>query len=135
MTSIRYTNNAEYRAIFRQITGQPSLESAIHKPESEEDPDDEETRDESTYDDTLVSGFLETVYRDTRTNPLFQRLYLAAAAKMLTEKPEIGMAILCSYDYLWAFYPCYCVYRENPDNFSQTNHWYCELANRLIREP
>jgi len=132
---VEYHTNAEYRALFRQITGQPSLKSPPRQPEDDGSDEDEQTRDESTYDESCVSAFLETVYTDTRENALFQRLYLAAAAKMLTENPEIGLAIMMSYDYLWAFYPCYCAYRETPETFSEINEWYSELEKRLRNEP
>ena len=99
------------------------------------DIDDEETRDETTYDEMRVSVFLDTVYTHTRANPLFQQMYLAAAAKLITQKHEIGLAILMSYDYLWAFYPCYCAYIESPETFSETNEWYRELSGNLLREP
>ena len=127
MTSIHYANNAEYRAIFRQITNQPPLESV---PRAAED-DDDETYDENAYEEACVSEFLITVFTNTRDNPLFHRLYIAAAAKMISQTPDIGMAILMSYDYLWAFYPCYCSYIENPTAFTETNEWYAELERRL----
>jgi hypothetical protein len=113
-----YTNNAEYRELFRKITNQSPINlNGIS------DEDDKETLDESTYDESAVGAFLDTIYEHTRNHPLFQQAYLAAAAKMITEDPQIGLAILMSYDYLWAFYPCYCAYRENPETFSETEAW------------
>jgi hypothetical protein len=149
--SFLYTNNAEYRELFRKITDQSPLPTPAFKADKDNDAadnhtadnhtadkdndaadsDDEETRDETTYDEMRVSVFLDTVYANTRANPLFQQIYLAAAAKMITQNPEIGLAILMSYDYLWAFYPCYCAYIESPETFSEMNEWYMELSNRI----
>ena len=92
---------------------------------------DEETIDEFHYDDTAMSSYLDGVYRTTNQHPLFQRMYLAAAALMLSTNPEIGLAIMFSYDYLGPFYLCYQSYLLEPDQFSENNQFYKSIIDRL----
>ena len=126
MSYVLYHNNFEYRALFREITGQKNIESNPDEVDL-----DDETRDENAYDEACVAVFLEKVFVGTRDNPLFQRVYAKAAEKMLSTDQGIGMTILLSYDYLWAFYPCYCFYRDYPDIFNETNEWYAALLEKL----
>ena len=120
-----YNNTTEYRDIFRKITHQ-----TIDSPENPFELDDE-TLDELHYDETIVSQFLDTVFANTKTNPLFHALYDLAAAKMISMDREIGLAVLFSYDYFGAFYPCYCEYMENPTTFSETNPLYVKIYQKL----
>jgi hypothetical protein len=125
ITQINYTTTTEYRNIFRQITHQNTK-----PPENPFDLDDE-TLDELHYDETIVSQFLDTVFANTKTNTLFQTLYDLAGAKMISMDREIGLAVLFSYDYFGAFYPCYCEYMENPTTFSETNPLYVKIYQKL----
>ncbi len=120
-----YSNTSEYRNIFRKITHQSTT-----PPDNPFDLDDE-TLDEQHYDETTVSTFLDTVFENTKTNPLFHVLYDLAAAKMISMDREIGLAVLFSYDYLSAFYPCYCEYIEHPTTFSETNPLYVKIHKML----
>jgi hypothetical protein len=120
-----YTTTTEYRVVFRQITN-----STIDIPENPYDIDDE-TLDETDYDETAVSAFLDHIYNKTKHNPLFCALYDLAAAKMISEDREIGLTILLSYDYLWAFYSCVCEFTDHPNTFSESNEWYIRLRNTL----
>jgi hypothetical protein len=120
-----YSNTTEYRNLFRKITHQSTT-----PPENPFDLD-EETLDELHYDESTVSGFLDTVFANTKTNPLFQTLYDLAAAKMISIDREIGLAVLFSYDYFGAFYPCYCEYLRNPKTFSKTNPLYVKIHQKL----
>ena len=123
---ILYNNNFEYRALFREITGQKNIESNLDEVDI-----DDETRDENDYDEACVAVFLEKVFTDTCNSTLFQAVYIKAAEKMLSTDQGIGMTILLSYDFLWAFYPCYCFYRDHPDQFNETNEWYIALVQQL----
>ena len=125
MTQFNYTNTTEYRNIFRQITHQNT-----NPPENPFDLDDE-TLDELHYDETTVSQFLDTVFANTKINPLFHALYDLAAAKMISTDREIGLAVLFSYDYFGAFYPCYCEYMKHSNTFSVTNPHYVKIHNML----
>ena len=60
----------------------------------------------SEYDDNLVSAGLDYIYQKTKSIPLFCDLYTIAAGKMLSDDPEIGMAIVLSYDYFDLFHLC-----------------------------
>jgi hypothetical protein len=121
----QYQDTREYRALFRKITS-----SSSSKTNNPFDIDDE-TLDENDYDEQNVSAFLDTIYERTHRHPLFQLLYDKAAAKMISENREIGLTVLLSYDYLSAFYPCYCEYNDNPDTFHTTNTWYITLTKLL----
>ena len=125
MTQFNYTNTTEYRNIFRQITHQNTK-----PPENPFDLDDE-TLDELHYDETTVSQFLDTVFANTKINPLFHALYDLAAAKMISTDREIGLAVLFSYDYFGVFYPCYCEYMKHSNTFSETNPHYVKIHNML----
>jgi hypothetical protein len=115
-----YTNTAEYRQVFRSIC---KMNDAIYYSDEtvnvymsgngQDETIDAETLDEYHYDEAAVSRFLDTVSRHTKDVPAFQRLYVAAAALMISEDVEVGMSILCSYDYLCLFYSCYRQYVES----------------------
>lgn len=121
-----YKTTTEYRIVFRQITN-----SANNPPDNPYNIDDE-TLDESDYDEVAVSAFLDQIYAKTKDNPLFCSIYDLAAAKMISEDREIGLTILLSYDYLWAFYPCLCEYNDHPETFSETNEWYVRLRTMVL---
>ena len=141
----QYKDNSEYRVVFREITrsnlgksafgaGGGDFQSDMNTPPENPYEIDDETLDENDYDESAVSVFLDAVYEKTKNHPLFQTVYDSAAAKMLSQDREIGLAILLSYDYLWAFYPCYCEYIDNPETFSKTNDWYIHLLEGLERK-
>jgi len=122
---ISYSNSTEYRQIFRKITHQ-----------SEQPPEnpmgiDDETLDEQHYDDDTVSRFMDIVYHSTQDSPLFQQLYDSAAAKMISTDREIGLAVLFSYDYMSAFYTCYCDYMLYHETFSETTPSYMKIKSLL----
>lgn len=121
--SYTYSNSTEYRDVFRKITNQ-----SISPPENIYDIDDE-TLDENHYDEKQVSNFLDTIYKNTKDSVWFQTLYDSAAAKMISTDREIGLAVLCSYDYLAAFYNCYLEYVESPETFNEQTSAY-----RIIKE-
>lgn len=125
MNSADYTNSTEYRQLFRIITDQ-----SLDIPSNPFNIDDE-SLDESNYDDTRVSVFLDTVYNKTKESPLFQTLYDLAAAQMISTNREIGLAVLCSYDYLKAFYPLYCEYAKSPTSINDTTELYLQIRNLL----
>jgi len=116
-----YTTTKEYREVFRQITNQSTF-SVVDAPNPHDI--DEETLDELAYDEAAVGAFLEKMYLATRSHPLFQAIYGLAAAKMISTDCSIGMTVLLSYDYLWAFYPCYCDFINDSNWFDETNEWY-----------
>jgi len=127
-----YSTTSEYRQFLRHICSmEPGkmycdqdygvLPNALAKaePVSEPEPDllDEETLDEFTYDQEAMTQFLDRVYAATKHNLWFQTLYINAAALMFSENLEIGLAVLCSYDYLADFYACFQKFESDPKLF------------------
>jgi hypothetical protein len=121
-----YTNSTEYRNIFRKITGQ-----TLTPPPTNPFEIDEETLDEQHYDEEIVTAFLDTIYNNTKQNSLFQQLYDLAAAQMISLNREIGLSVLFSYDYLAAFYACYCEYMQSPEIFTESTPSYVRVKNLL----
>jgi hypothetical protein len=122
---IIYSNTQEYRIAFRKLTGQSQ--------QQKENPFDidEETLDELNYDESKVAIFMDTIFEKTKTSVLFQTLYDLAAAKMISIDREIGLAILCSYDYLSAFYDCYLEYVLFQETFSENTPSYQTIKSML----
>jgi hypothetical protein len=116
--SYSYSDSREYRDVFRKLTNQ-----STSPPENTYDVD-EETLDENHYDETRVSAFLDAIYKNTKGSALFCTLYDLAAAEMISTNHEIGLAVLCSYDYLGAFYNCYQEYLLSPETFNDQTQTY-----------
>ena len=130
-----YNSDKEYRAFLRQII-QMDPAKFYETEEIKCDPTDpkvsEETIDEYNYDGVAVSKYLDKVYDSTKDRKEFQRLYTAAAALMFSEKPDIGLAVLFSYDYLACFYHIYTNYLQNPTSWSaDTDEFYRKLIDRI----
>lgn len=134
---LSYNSTSEYRELFRQIV---EMEKKIDAYPSIKEHGatlddfsqlDEETQDEMFYDSDAAATFIGYVYSLTRDHFDFQDLYELAAAKMISTDHEIGVSVLCSYDYLKYFYPCLCAYIENPGAFNDTNRFYLKLASSL----
>jgi hypothetical protein len=81
---IQYENDEEYRksicSLFRQ-TSDVSL-------------------DDDDYDDDAFNELIHFIEEHTRSIPLFQTLYRAAAAHLMSEDAEVGLVVLFSYDCL-----------------------------------
>jgi Rad3-related DNA helicase len=92
----------------------------------------EETIDEYNYDMNAVKIYLDDLYEKTQSRPEFQRLYVAAAALMFSEKPDIGLAVLMSYDYLAWFHSCYTKFLQNQGSWNaETDEYYQKLVDRI----
>jgi len=117
-----YTDNTTYRMAVRQIITMPVRATP-------RDPDlDDETADELDYDEQYMSAFLDTVYAETRDHPVFRNLYEFAAARMFSTDPEIGLAVLMSYDFLYRFYPCLVLYQTDASAFTETSREYVDIV-------
>lgn len=130
-----YDSDKTYRAFLRQIM-QMDPTKFYETEDIKCDPTDpnvsEETIDEYNYDGEAVAKYLDGVYQSTKDRPEFQRLYTAAAALMFSEKQDIGLAVLMSYDYLAWFYSTYTAYLKAPDSWSaDTDEFYQKLINRI----
>ena len=116
-----YTDNTTYRMAIRQIITMPA--SATPR-----DPDiDDVTSDELDYDETYMTTFLDTVYAETRDHPTFRKMYEFAAARMFSTDPEIGLAVLMSYDFLYRFYPCLVAFQTSSESFTETSREYLDV--------
>ena len=126
-----YSTTEEYRQVLRQIVRMDPTKYYSDDQVNLDDSLDEETIDEFHYDDSAMSSYLDGVYKSTLSHPLFSRMYVSAAALMLSTNPEIGLAILFSYDYLGPFYLCYQSYLLDPEAFSENNQFYRSIIERL----
>jgi Rad3-related DNA helicase len=64
--------------------------------------------------------------------PEYQELYKLAAALMFSENPEIGLAVLMSYDYLAWFYASYSAFLKDEQHWSKdTDEFYKRLVERI----
>lgn len=121
-----YSNTNEYRAELRRIfcmdsSNYPDINSSI----------DNESRDELEYDEKTMSVALDRIYANTNDHRLFKEIFEKAAGCMLSIDPEIGLAVLCSYDYLDVFIPCYREYMLT-GIFDTTSIYYVNLQNKLL---
>ena len=105
---IQYTNDKEYRSTIRTLCNMSSNIVALSQPLDEDI--DEITRDEWDYDQDAITKLLDFVYSSTVNEPILNAIYQTAAGFMLSEDPNIGLAVLFSYDYLMDFHPVLCDY-------------------------
>jgi len=120
-----YNNTNMYRNEMRRVFSM----NAVNYPAINEDID-QESKDELEYDEENVSRALDRLYSKTKDHPLFTELYEKAAACMFSVEPEIGLTILCSYDYLDTFIPCYQEYMLTGE-LNTTSINYVDLSNKL----
>ena len=131
-TPVKYTNTAEYRQCLRALfeMNQETYEQNIRDLENHNDETmDPETHDEMSYDDDAANKSMDYVFECTKCVVEFRELYLKAAAKMLSEDPSIGLAILFSYDYLYHFHACLVEFFEG--RFSVDFELYKDLSKIL----
>jgi monomeric isocitrate dehydrogenase len=125
-TPYTYTNNREYRHLFRTVIGMEN----ISVPEYLND-EDEETLDEMNYDNEKVEQFMTNILENTKENSLFIDLYEKASALMISNDIGIGLAILLSYDYFCDFYPLYVFFEKQHTNIKDNIHYQtlvCKLS-------
>jgi hypothetical protein len=129
---IEYNSNIEYRKILRNLF-RMDTEEILKDLESKYNTKvlDEETMDELLYDSDKISDTLRQLYELTKENLLFQNLYTLAAAKMISTDLSIGQIILFSYDYLYLFHPCMCVFLVSPEEFNESCTYYLQLKDKL----
>lgn len=124
---MQYVNNAEYRQCLRNFF---HMNSETYKKNIQQDWD-AETIDEMSYDEEAASKILDQIYDSTRHNILFDKIYISAAAKMMSLDPEIGLAVCMSYDYFKGFCECLELYRKTPALFTEESKAYQELYTKL----
>lgn len=64
------------------------------------------TNDELMYEDDAMSKGLDEIYAMTKDVPDFIHIYTTTAGFMLSTDPNIGLAVVFSYDYFDKFHPC-----------------------------
>ena len=67
---------------------------------------DEVTRDELLYEDAAMSKGLDSIYEKTKDVADFKTIYKISAGFMLSTDPNIGLAVIFSYDYFALFHHC-----------------------------
>lgn len=102
---VNYNNNTSYRECLRQVVNMDI--SKLNIPWDQMDDDlDEETKDELLFDNYAMSSTMDYIYDKTKENDFFKEIYLLGASKMFSTDPNIGLAILFSYDFFALFHLC-----------------------------
>jgi len=97
--TVSYQDDFGYRQSVRDVFGM-NCSDAI-------DPDyDPVTRDELLYEADAMTKGLDYVYARTKDIPEFKKIYEIAAGFMFSVDPNIGLAVIFSYDYFHLFHPC-----------------------------
>lgn len=125
--SVQYNNDFEYRSTIRKLFDMNST----NFPEITNPDIDIVTRDEAEYDEESSSKMMDFVYSNTKMEPVFMELYTKAASFMFSEDPEIGLAVLFSYDYLTLFHPCISHFFKHT-SLSRENPQYITLYTKLF---
>jgi hypothetical protein len=74
---------------------------------------------------------MDVIYEKTRNHILFQNLYQHGAAKMFSLDQEIGLAVLCSYDYFHLFHMCLKDSFGDSTTFSEKSESYMSLVKKI----
>lgn len=122
---VMYNDTNGYRNEIRRVfcmnsANYPTVDNSI----------DSESKDELEYDESAMSSALDRIYANTKDHSLFKEVYEKAAGCMLSTDPEIGLAVMCSYDYLDVFIPCYREYMLT-GVFDTTSIYYVNLFNKV----
>ena len=97
---VTYDDDFGYRQSIRDVFG-------MNCPQESVDSDyDAVTRDELLYEADAMSKGLDDVYERTKDIPEFKEIYEIAAGFMFSVDPNIGLAVIFSYDYFRLFHPC-----------------------------
>lgn len=108
-STIKYSNNAEYRACIRRVFEFKKDVKSYYADLKETDFDsnlDEESKDEMEFDPLPMQHGLDLIFKNTIDDPYWEEVYLLAAATMFSTDVTIGQAVLCSYDYFAIYYTC-----------------------------
>lgn len=131
-TVVNYTNSQEYRQCCRDLfeMNSETYEKNIHNIENHNKEElDQESRDELAYDEGAISKMMDFVFECTKGLKEFDDLYKMAARRMLSEDPDIGLAILFSYDYMQLFHLCLIEFFSD-----KLNHRNFEPYRELVKQ-
>jgi len=128
-----YYDNKTYRNKLRHLFYIDSAEVLAELSKSYENFDDldEETIDELTIDMTKMESTMEVLYDKTKDDPLFQKLYDLAAARMFSVDRKIGQSVLFSYDYLYLFHSLLYLRFFEPEQCNENHQLYVSLVRSL----
>jgi hypothetical protein len=116
-----YTNNEEYRKTLRLLF---RMNNAQYEEKIQElhdhlgDDLDSETKDENEFDEISTSAAMDYIFEKTKDVGIFKIIYQMAAAKMMSEDHQIGLAVCFSYDYLGTFHECIKEFMTNPELYT-----------------
>jgi hypothetical protein len=132
-STVCYDNNKSYRAILRHLFYIDSAEVLAELSNTYENLSDldEETIDELTIDMTKMESTMEVLYDKTKDDPLFQKLYDLAAARMFSVDRKIGQSVLFSYDYLYLFHSLLYLRFFEPEQCNENHQLYVSLVRSL----
>ena len=128
--SITYGTNTQYRQCFRELCGMSNI---VMDPSLNLADLDEETLDEQHFDMAAASRTMDSIWDSTKDNMQFQQIYEKAAAIMLSQDKEIGLAVLISYDYLDVFHACFCKFMREPGTFAENSSEYLAVLDRFAK--
>ena len=86
---------------------------------------------ESEFDNEIIDRTLDQIYLKTKAHPLFQQVYIKAASFMLSENPEIGLAVLFAYDNLPLFHAVLVEFNKN-GSINESCPAYVDLHKKLF---
>ena len=98
--TVNYDDDFGYRQSIRDVFGMNCSQESV---DSDYDP---VTRDELLYEADAMSKGLDDVYERTKDVAEFKKIYEIAAGFMFSIDPNIGLAVIFSYDYFHLFHPC-----------------------------
>jgi hypothetical protein len=113
-THVNYFDNASYRDNLRAAMNMNIKTINIQWGQMDDDLDDE-TIDELLFDSASTTTCMDYIYDKTKNNVYFAEVYRLAAGKMMSTDPNIGLAVLFSYDYFALFHNCLVDYFTNKD--------------------
>lgn len=106
---VKYGDTREYRHCCRELF---EMDHTIYEKKVQELRDhnkeelDDETLDELAYDGDATTKVMDFVFEQTKGVAEFRELYQIAALRMFSEDPNIGLAVLFSYDYMERYHSC-----------------------------
>lgn len=118
---VNYTNNKEYRSCLRQVF---RIDTELILKQMQQlypnfDTFEDETKDELLFDEPKVNEKMDEILKMTIFAEPFRELYKKAASFVISESPDIGLAILLSYDYFKEFH----VVLSEWFTFLELNNW------------
>lgn len=133
-SSISYKSNKEYRQWIRRIFHFTKDAKTYYANLNETDFEteiDEESKDEMDYDyDSMKTG-LDILFETTKDEPVFEEIYLLAAATMFSTDVKIGQVVLCSYDYFHLYFTCLWHFFLEKETKMESLSSYQQIMSRL----